>query len=117
MTWETNQHGEQQGVFAFFNEGGFYCPERVGSGQNYYSNKFDFWNIDQKSKLRTCSFCGSLHADDAIELITDDGKLERTTKGYKYYVHHARRVGANKLYTWHVDKEQQTKLHFLTVLR
>lgn len=114
MTWETNKFGEQQGTFEFLYGETFKCPER---GSLPYTKNFDHWRQDPCG-LRTCSFCGSLNADDAIELIKDGGRMERTTKGYKYYIHHStRRVGANKLYTWHVNHEQGVRLQALTVLR
>lgn len=39
-----------------------------------------------KRAPRTCSFCGSLHPDDVIELLEDGWELDPTTKRYKYYL-------------------------------
>ncbi|MBY0512749.1 MAG: hypothetical protein K2P78_02415 [Gemmataceae bacterium] len=35
---------------------------------------------------RTCSFCGGIHPEDAIRLLTEGWEVEGTTKGYKRYL-------------------------------
>lgn len=36
---------------------------------------------------RTCSFCGSVHPEDAVRLFTEGWEAERTDKSYKLYLH------------------------------
>lgn len=59
---------------------------------------------------RVCSFCGSLHPDDFVEIIRlkADGKggaVHRSDKGYKWYAQRAGTTnamdGGIKFYTWH----------------
>jgi hypothetical protein len=38
-------------------------------------------------KPRTCSFCGSIHPEDAINLLMLGWENEKSTKGYKGYLH------------------------------
>lgn len=69
----------------------------------------DVWQ-QHKNGDRVCSFCGSLHPDDFVEIIKlkADGKggdVHRSDKGYKWY---AQREGVSnamnggiKFYTWH----------------
>jgi hypothetical protein len=38
-------------------------------------------------KPRTCSYCGGVNPDDAVELIRNGWEVEPTTKGYKRYLH------------------------------
>jgi hypothetical protein len=35
---------------------------------------------------RTCSFCGGIHPEDAIRLVTDGWEVEPTSKSYKRYL-------------------------------
>lgn len=44
------------------------------------------WHGDSPQP-RTCSFCGSIHPDDLLQLLLEGWELEPTDKGYKYYVH------------------------------
>lgn len=44
-------------------------------------NDKDFWREDH-----TCSFCGSLEPDYAIQLIKQGFKVDRTDKNYKIYL-------------------------------
>ena len=62
---------------------------------------------------RNCTFCGSVHPDDAIEFINKEWTLHRA-KGYKYYLNPSEGphpVPPVKLYTWHVSKEQADALN------
>lgn len=36
---------------------------------------------------RTCSFCGCIHPEDAIKLLSEGWEIESTTKWYKRYMH------------------------------
>lgn len=72
--------------------------------------------------FRTCSYCGSLHHDDFVEicgrtLIDERYSVERSTKSYKFYVRQpgVRNAGegAIKFYTHHCpdvipDQQQET---------
>ncbi len=35
---------------------------------------------------RTCSYCGGIHPEDAIRLVSEGWEVEPTTKGYKRYL-------------------------------
>lgn len=62
---------------------------------------------------RVCSFCGSLHEDDFIDIVEhyvkgDEGySFDPSTKAYKFYAHRPGTsngsVGGIKFYTWHID--------------
>jgi hypothetical protein len=44
------------------------------------------WYGPPEQQPRTCSFCGGIHPDDAIELIRLGWEVESTDKGYKHYL-------------------------------
>lgn len=48
------------------------------------SRKSDKWNWPWKP--RTCSFCGSIHPEDAIKLLKEGWEIETTGKSYKRYL-------------------------------
>ena len=57
----------------------------------------DHWRKEENGN-RTCSFCGSLHPDDALEIIKEQGfGVISQAKSYKWYVGR----GHNKYYMWH----------------
>jgi hypothetical protein len=97
----------------------FLCPRRAG----YVADEFDTWRTGSERwdsgdwiqwpesfvKPRTCSHCGGVHPDDAIELLTEGWSLEMTDKGYKFYMHPPERhsvVPPVKLYLMHWTHEQ-----------
>ena len=51
-------------------------------------SKPDRWDKDEHG-IRSCSFCGSIHPDDLIELFKKNGFgiIERSDKSYKWYIH------------------------------
>lgn len=112
--------------------GGFRCQSRDG---NPLAGKScpapDFWRTRPNGD-RTCSFCGSVHPDDAISILTDyvehkKGRFDMTGKGYKFYMSRPdvtnAAEGAIKFYTWHLDglseekREQISRLLFLAARR
>lgn len=69
----------------------------------------DVW-LQHKNGDRVCSFCGSLHPDDFVEIIRlkadgQGGDVHRSDKGYKWYAQRAGVTnamnGGIKFYTWH----------------
>lgn len=48
----------------------------------------DFWKVFDGEKRRTCSYCGSLHPEDVLDIIRTEGfqAVERSDKSYKWYV-------------------------------
>ena len=75
------------------------CPRRKEHGSNSVFNfpETDKWETDRWSaresdiwkwewKPRTCSFCGSIHPEDAIKLLKEGWEIEATGKGYKRYL-------------------------------
>lgn len=70
---------------------------------------------DEKDGTRCCSFCGSLHPDDFIDIMyryvaREEGvKFSTTTKGYKLYGNRAGVQNAGdggiKFYTNHIPKD------------
>lgn len=74
----------------------------------------DGWR-DMPDGSRTCSYCGSLHEEDAIEIMEkyaagEDGyKYDPTTKNYKLYLNRPdvrnASEGGIKFYGWHVPTE------------
>ncbi|RWX72567.1 hypothetical protein [Mesorhizobium sp. M2A.F.Ca.ET.039.01.1.1] len=74
---------------------------------------FDHWR-KQPNGDRTCSFCGSLHEDDFLEIIDAYARgepgysFDPTTKGYKRYAHRPgvqnASQGGIKFYGWHADQ-------------
>lgn len=59
------------------------CPRRYVDGT---IENPDVWY--KKDDYRTCSYCGSLHPDDLLTIIKDEGfgVIEKSTKSYKWYV-------------------------------
>jgi hypothetical protein len=85
----------------------------------------DEWRTEPDG-TRTCSFCGSLHEDDFIDILEhyvagDEGyHFDPSTKGYKRYAHRPgvsnAGQGGIKFYGWHVDPKhpdhaKRTDLH------
>lgn len=83
-------------------DGTFSCPERHTAIPNQ-----DIW---RGPFPHTCSYCGSLRADDAIRLLSEGAYLEKTTKGYKHYID-SDKYGMKKLYSWHVSKGDIEKIN------
>lgn len=61
------------------------CPERY-SADKKISNP-DRWDVDELG-VRDCSFCGSIHPDDLITLIKEQGFgiINPSDKNYKWYI-------------------------------
>ena len=96
----------RQRVFCF--AGAQRCPSRADNGTSLP----DSWDFGPDGN-RTCSFCGSIHPEDALVIIekskTDDRYgMEGSTKSYKAYVRQpgVRNAGegAIKYYGWHAPK-------------
>lgn len=96
------------------------CPERPQSPHPFNLPDHDEWRL-MPDGTRTCSYCGSLHEDDFIDIVSkylegvDDYHFDTTTKNYKWY---ARRPGVEnasqggiKFYTWHVDRTDPERLN------
>lgn len=101
----------RQRVFAF--AGNHRCASRDGSiyGRHGDEGTPDQWHTGPDG-VRTCSFCGSMHFDDFLDIarktITDPGYSVSRAKGYKFYaqkpgVRNASE-GAIKFYTWHLPE-------------
>lgn len=86
---------------------------------------------------RTCSFCGGVHPDDALMLISNGWEVEPTSKGHKRYLappgsqlahqrlieaienrqelsdlpEHHKPVPPVKLYTWHFTQDQAKRFN------
>ena len=64
------------------------------------------WN----EQPRTCSYCGSVHPKDAVDLIMKGWRIEPTTKNYKFYLEPPHGdpspIPPVKLYGWHLDPEK-----------
>lgn len=97
------------------------CPRRDEGyampvdGQN--EDKPDHWVALDMGVIgarggRHCSFCGSLHPDDFMRMITEGETLEPTDKNYKAYVSASEKVGPNgdKFYFQHLSVEQRKAL-------
>lgn len=52
------------------------------------ASKPDRWDIREIPGIRHCSYCGSIHPDDLIELIRKHGFgiIQKTDKSYKWYI-------------------------------
>jgi len=64
------------------------CPERISQGSKPEGiENPDCWNKDVFG-TRRCSFCGSIHPDDVLELLKEKGLgiQEKTNKSYKVYI-------------------------------
>lgn len=70
----------------------FFCPRGPGEDSPFRSpmNGAAHWSIGRDGS-RTCSYCGSLHPDDALEILTsyaagvDGYHFSPTDKSYKFY--------------------------------
>ena len=62
------------------------CEEGTWDSDRWDDRAHVAWP-DGFQKPRTCSFCGSVHADDLLELVKQGWTLEPSTKGYKTYWH------------------------------
>lgn len=71
------------------------CPRRkeLGNASVFKLPEEDTWREDG-----TCSYCGSLHPDKAIELMSDGVQVTPTDKNYKMY------LGGQKVYFQHFEK-------------
>lgn len=95
------------------------CAERRNAMPSILKmvGEFDRWDAMPNGD-RCCSFCGSLHPDDFKRLVEraaaadDQTWIERSTKGYKWYVHQPgvknASEGGIKFYTWHLPSEEFT---------
>ncbi len=84
------------------------CPSRLLSPQ-YKSKSLpdeDNWemrNIFKNNKLnKFCSFCGSLHPEIFIDLVSKGAVLVPTDKNYKAYLEYQN--SSSKFYFWHLSK-------------
>jgi len=77
----------------------------------------DHWD-QHKNGDRVCSFCGSLHPDDFVDIIKlkadgQGGAVHRSDKGYKWYAQRAGTTnamdGGIKFYTWHGEGPEFAK--------
>lgn len=88
------------------------CPEHstVGSVFTFSVDNEnpnpDRWDID-KNGLRTCSYCGSIHPNDLINLIKEHGIgiIEHTDKRYKWYIKATPNTEYCKFYRYHEDEK------------
>lgn len=71
----------------------------------------DHWR-DMPDGTRTCSYCGSLHTDDVVDILYNyiedpSYHFSTTDKGYKLYANRPGTMnssqGGIKYYTWHDD--------------
>ena len=97
------------------------CPDRAGLpvGPLNEADGVDQWR-DMPDGTRTCSFCGSLHEDDFIDIVKRylDGeagyKFDYTTKNYKFYANRPGVKNASdggiKFYISHVDRTDSVAL-------
>ena len=106
------RHQEENRKAAEAQGGGFRCGSR---DSNPVADRqwpgADHWKTMPNGD-RVCSFCGSLHPDDAISALEayvekGEGRFDVTGKGYKFYVSRAGVSNASgggiKFYTWHLD--------------
>lgn len=102
----------------------FVCPRRIvrdlqedewRDGATRWTGKsgFEVWP-DGFMKPHTCSYCGGIHPDDAIELLIDGWEFEQTEKPWKFYMHppggEAYPVPAVKVYLMHWTREQVARV-------
>lgn len=95
----------------------FVCPESLNGTMEYQRIHGAKSTWDKIGDDRVCSYCGSIHPDDLLELIKKYGFgiIGGTTKGYKWYVGMNSNVsrpnipnagfGAIKYYRWHDTDE------------
>ena len=122
----------------------FLCPRRDEIGTPFNLPKTDHWNTEQVTgvykasstyiggketnlqlaerhcsfgEFRTCSYCGSIHPQDVLDMRKKGWRAERSDKPYKGYMHAPRGekapqgVGAMKFYTMHFTPEQLKELN------
>lgn len=105
------------------------CPRRVGElGPWEYKDNLDRWKRskwhsyyksnrwpDDFEKPRTCSFCGSVHPDDLVDLLKKGWRVGNTDKSYKKYIEapigYKSPIPPLKLYVMHCSQEQINKLN------
>lgn len=80
------------------------CPRRYEDGATYGTP--DIWQ--NRSGRHACSYCGSLHPDEFMELVrTGAAELGPTDKNYKVYISGANAGDGGKFYFQHLSKEQR----------
>ena len=79
------------------------CPRRLYLGP-WAVEDFDKWRLRQG--VVTCSFCGSMHPEEALFRIEQGVEVIPTDKPYKAYIGHS---GGWKLYFQHLDEAQQQR--------
>jgi hypothetical protein len=105
----------------------FYCPRREENplGARTFPGP-DRWNKFKSNGDRVCSYCGSLHWEDMLRLVSEAANapedadyhsvpsIEPSDKGYKVYVHQPgirnAMEGAIKFYMQHVPRGEDGKI-------
>lgn len=105
------------------------CPRRFVAG----ATESDGWDTDRWEPRgasdtstffpqgfqppRTCSYCGGVHPQDALDLMQKGWRIEATDKSYKRYMHppHGTREASPpvKLYVMHLTPEQIDRFNSL----
>ncbi len=89
------------------------CPRRLTDwGPWERTENIDTWDIREQMhaglRARHCSFCGSLHPDDFMRLVTEGWKVGATDKNYKAYLGSPDgRSHETKFYFQHLSVEQK----------
>ena len=84
------------------------CPRRVGELGPWERGKgLDTWAI--RDQMRTCSFCGSLHPADFMDLIEQGWVVGPTDKNYKVYLSGPAMRDQAKFYYQHLSGEQRAR--------
>ena len=76
------------------------------------------WSTHTPFEVRSCSFCGSIHGEDAVRLMAEFGWTyeQASGKNYKGYLHNRMsQSGQGKLYGWHLTPEQASAMRRLCV--
>lgn len=86
---------------------GFLCPRRnelgLGAGRIHRLPREDWWESDN-----TCSFCGGLKPEVALQFLQDGGTVTPTDKNYKMYVQHPDcKSPTGKTYFQHFTEENK----------
>jgi hypothetical protein len=110
-----NRHNQSAQNVANAQGGRFRCTSRDAmSDVNFPYN--DHWRTEPNGD-RCCSYCGSLHFDDAIAIMTvyaeaGDGRFSTSDKRYKYYMNRKgvqnAAQGGIKFYTWHLPGDERS---------
>jgi len=83
------------------------CPRRMNEmGPWEPQEMLDTWEVRSNAygtQRRCCSFCGSIHPDDFMQLVGDGRKLFPTSKSYKVYLP----PDHDKFYFMHLSPDQQ----------